>query len=909
MANSTGALGPGTALTIDAGAFLDTNGSSFAIPILSGAGTITTTYQHAGTDTLTVGSPTGSTFSGVIAGGTGTAGGYQAIYLYKVGPGVLILTGSNTYTGGTYIKTGGALQVGNGGTTGSLPPGSINNNGTLTYDRSDNITIANLMTGSGSFTQAGSGTVTLTAANTYSVGTTVASGTLLLANATGSATGPKPVTVDSGATLAGTGTATGTITVNSGGTLSPGIPGSSTGILTIGTLTLASGSNLDIAINSATAGTGYDKLNVTNAATIVGSNLILTGSSTLHNGAAFDVCNATTGITGTFTSLANGGTVTLNSIPLTAAYATGSLTLTANLAGSATSVTASTNPIASGNNVTFTATVTSPESGTPTGTVTFLDGTTTLGTATLNGSAQATFADSTLPLGSNAITAVYTGDANFTGSTSSSLAETVNSAGPAAPTNLYAYASAATEIDLYWTNNATNATAIDVYRSTDDATFSLVATIDPSSENNSYYADTGLSIGTTYYYEVKAINAGGASSPASANATTNPLSNFTATGASADEIDLSWTAGPVVPTEIEIDFSGSGFAPLAGSLPDGNFPGDTTSYQYTDPTLLSPDAQYSFTIEAFLPDGTETAPLLAYGSTLPPTPTGLTAEGVSTSEIDLSWDADPSGIAQTEVYRSTDGVNYSPISSALATGTTYYQDTGLADDTSYDYEIKSMYPDGSASVLSSPVSASTLPAITDLAANPVSSSEIDLAWTTGIGNATAIQVQRTGSTGSPVTTALDATATTYNDTSLDPGSAYTYQVNAITASGASEEVSTATATTVGAVTGLTATAVSTGQINLGWTTNVSNVAELAVYRSTDGGAYEFLTDSYLSDLLTPTSTTFTDYTAEGHDYSYEIQTTTSDGTVNTSDPADAQTLPIENLTYTPTTTGITLGRR
>lgn len=68
--------------------------------------------------------------------------------------------------------------------------------------------------------------------------------------------------------------------------------------------------------------------------------------------------------------------------------------------------------------VTFTATVSvvSPGSGTPTGTVTFKDGTISLGTGTLNGSGVATFKTSSLSVGIHLITAVYGGDSNFSGS-------------------------------------------------------------------------------------------------------------------------------------------------------------------------------------------------------------------------------------------------------------------------------------------------------------------------------------------------------------------------------------------------------------------------------------------------------------------------------------------------------------
>ncbi len=80
-----------------------------------------------------------------------------------------------------------------------------------------------------------------------------------------------------------------------------------------------------------------------------------------------------------------------------------------------------------GQRVTFTATLAAvaPGAGTPSGTVTFKDGSTTLGTAMLSGGV-ATFATSSLPVASNSITAIYGGDTDFTTSTSSSVTQTVN---------------------------------------------------------------------------------------------------------------------------------------------------------------------------------------------------------------------------------------------------------------------------------------------------------------------------------------------------------------------------------------------------------------------------------------------------------------------------------------------------
>src|SRR5207249_11851 len=96
---------------------------------------------------------------------------------------------------------------------------------------------------------------------------------------------------------------------------------------------------------------------------------------------------------------------------------------------SSTTLVSSVNPATPGQSVTFTATVSAlaPDSGTPTGTVTFSSGGTTLGTQTLDGQGVATLAVSSLPAGNSDVTATYSGDPDFAGS-SGDLTQTVEPA-------------------------------------------------------------------------------------------------------------------------------------------------------------------------------------------------------------------------------------------------------------------------------------------------------------------------------------------------------------------------------------------------------------------------------------------------------------------------------------------------
>src|SRR5215831_6356775 len=108
------------------------------------------------------------------------------------------------------------------------------------------------------------------------------------------------------------------------------------------------------------------------------------------------------------------------------------------LAPTATTLTSSSNPSNFGQSLTFTATA-AGEGFTisPTGTVTFFDGSTNLGTSNLNASAQATLSTSTLTVGTHNITATYNGDTNFASSTSSVVNQLVQGAiAQVSPTSL-----------------------------------------------------------------------------------------------------------------------------------------------------------------------------------------------------------------------------------------------------------------------------------------------------------------------------------------------------------------------------------------------------------------------------------------------------------------------------------------
>ena len=108
--------------------------------------------------------------------------------LTKSGAGTLTLTGASTYAGGTVLDEG-VLRIGNGATTGSIP-GDVTNDASLLFDRSNDLIMAGAVSGSGSLTKQGAGTLTLSAVNTYIGGTTLGGGTLSLGNDSAAGSGP-----------------------------------------------------------------------------------------------------------------------------------------------------------------------------------------------------------------------------------------------------------------------------------------------------------------------------------------------------------------------------------------------------------------------------------------------------------------------------------------------------------------------------------------------------------------------------------------------------------------------------------------------------------------------------------------------------------------------------------------------
>jgi autotransporter-associated beta strand protein len=234
----------------------------------------------------------------------------------KVLAGNVTLTGNNSYSGATIIS--GTLQVGAGGTSGSVGNSSaITDNGALLFNRSDNVSFAGPIGGTGALTKQGAGKLTLGGTNTYQGATTITAGTLALGSAA-SVSNSVSIAVGAGATfdvsalsgfalnggtvnqtISGNGVVTGSVTTVAGTTL---VPGTSIGTLSFSNnLTLNGGSfRFEVSTN------GYDVIAVAGDLTLSSGTIQLTTLTTLTNG-TYRLFRYGGSLTGTAANLAVAG--------------------------------------------------------------------------------------------------------------------------------------------------------------------------------------------------------------------------------------------------------------------------------------------------------------------------------------------------------------------------------------------------------------------------------------------------------------------------------------------------------------------------------------------------------------------------------------------------------------------------
>src|SRR5207245_1564182 len=476
-------------------------------------------------------------------------------------------------------------------------------------------------------------------------------------------------------------------------------------------------------------------------------------------------------------------------------------------------------------------------------------------------------------------------------------------------------------------------------RSTSGGAFSTI--VSNTATTSTTYSDTGLASATQYTYRVSAINSAGTSSPSNTGSATTstppPLptlpgspTGLTATTVSSSQIDLSWTApsGTISGYAIERSTSGGAFSTIVSNTA-------TTSTTYSD-TGLASATQYTYRVSAINSAGTSSPSNTGSATTLTPPPlptpsvslTGLTATTVSSSQIDLSWTAPSGTISGYAIERSTSGGSFSTIVSNTATTSTTYSDTGLASATQYTYRVSAINSAGtgsSSNTGSATTLTQTLPSDDTFSLVSVSkavrSQTCQLTgskgWICSI-TTTYVQPPLLGSAtvyleqgGSETSLGSITNSGTINNIPRDvdikiivsggfqpitklihtPVSqtnyAYTCTVDGCNFTpDSSSNTATPAPTSPGSPTGLTATTVSSSQIDLSWTAPSGTISGYMIERSACGGAF--------STIVSNTATTATTYSdtglASATQYTYRVSAINSAGTGSPSNTGSVTTL-------------------
>ncbi|APJ03782.1 beta strand repeat-containing protein [Silvanigrella aquatica] len=520
-----------------------------------------------------------------------------------------------------------------------------------------------------------------------------------------------------------------------------------------------------------------------------------------------------------------------SSAPSTAANATTFTTIPTGLAASVTSATVTLTWTASpGASVTYTV-LRSSNSGT---------GYIPITAGTCSSAVSATTCTDTSVISGNIY--YYVVNAQSAGVSTGSSAEVNASVIPSAPTGLTASAINNSTINLSWTQSTGNSNiSYVVTRSTTIgsgylpiASGSCSGTLTSSTSSCS---DMTASSGVTYYYILKASNAGGtsgSSNEASATTFTTAPTGLTATAATTTSINLSWTApiGAVTYTVQRSVTTGTGYAALTtggcGGLVSGSSCSDSTA---------NPGTQYFYVVIANNTAGPSGSSSEANASTKTAAPTGLTVNVVGTTSLVLAWSASPGSLSNTYTLMrsSVSGGPYSNVTSCVTISALTCTDSNVTAGTAYYYVVSAANSAG-ASTNSSELSAVTLSTVPSGFSATANGSTVNLNWTATSGTSSLITytLNRSTVSGSSYSTISSGISTTaYSDSSVTAGTPYYYTVLSKTSGGNSLPSSEISVTPIASFS-ITSISSSANQLIVNWGT-ATGAANYTVKQSTSSG--------------------------------------------------------------------------
>ncbi|HSF43350.1 MAG TPA: fibronectin type III domain-containing protein [Thermoanaerobaculia bacterium] len=426
---------------------------------------------------------------------------------------------------------------------------------------------------------------------------------------------------------------------------------------------------------------------------------------------------------------------------------------------------------------------------------------------------------------------------------------------PVAPSALAADPVSATEIALAWQDNSNNEEQFRIEQMV-GGVYQEIRTV---GANVTTTRVAGLSASTAYTFRVRASNTAGSSgysNPASATTQAPPPpppappaapSALAASAVSGTEIALSWQDNSGNESQFDIEQLVNGAYQQIRTV--------GTNVTTTRVTGLTPGTSYSFRVRAGNAAGfsgysnTAIATTTAPAPTTPASPTELTAQAASSSEIVLNWRDNSGNEEQFRIERSVNGA-FQEIQTAGANATTA-RVTGLAAGSTHSFRVRASNASGFSGY--SNVASVTTPAPPALPATPgklnaqaVSATEIQLTWADTSNNETGFEIdQRVGNSFQKLT-AVVTNVTTARISGLTPKTSYTFRVRAVNAAGSSSPSNPAKATTLatGAApptnsrlappSGLKVRHLGGGAVQLTWKDNSSDETQFQVERMVNG---------------------------------------------------------------------------
>lgn len=265
-----------------------------------------------------------------------------------------------------------------------------------------------------------------------------------------------------------------------------------------------------------------------------------------------------------------------------------------------------------------------------------------------------------------------------------------------APSGLSVTGPTQTTLNLAWTDNSADETGFVVERSANGTSGWTVLTTTAADALS--HQDTGLTAGTAYYYRIKAIKSGGASSyTASQSATTLPLapaapSAVTVGNSTQTTLDIGWTDNSANETGFTVERSLDGSTSWTAL---GTVAADQTSYQNTGLTAAT---TYYYRVKAINTGGSSSYTSVGSATTLPSAPaapSALTVTASGQTTLDLAWTDNASNETGFVVEMSANGTSGWSVVTTTAAGVVTYQNTGLVAATAYYYRIKAINTGGS----------------------------------------------------------------------------------------------------------------------------------------------------------------------------------------------------------------------